>query len=373
MKILWLTWKDRKNPLAGGAELVNEELAKRLVKDGHEVIFLVAGFKGAKTEETIDGYKIIRLGNRWTVYWQAFRYYQKNLRGWADLVIDEMNTIPFFAKFYVKEKNIILSYQLCREIWFYEMFFPLSLIGYLLEPIYLFFLKDRIVLTESESAKIDFQKYGFKKENVFVFPVGLESKPITEQELLGQKKQTSPTILSFGSIRPMKKTMQIIQAFEYAKERIPDLKLIIAGDSNSNYGQKVLEYISKSKYQKDIEYLGRVSQEKKIELMQKCHLICVASLKEGWGLIVTEANSQGTPAVVYNVDGLRDSVKDNITGFICEHNTKKDLADGIIEILKNKNLYEKYRLNAWKDSFNYNYDESYKIFKEIINKNIINL
>ena len=39
MKILWLTWKDRKNPLAGGAEVVNEELAKRLVKDGHEVIF----------------------------------------------------------------------------------------------------------------------------------------------------------------------------------------------------------------------------------------------------------------------------------------------------------------------------------------------
>ena len=30
MKILWLTWKDRKNPLAGGAEVVNEELAEKI-------------------------------------------------------------------------------------------------------------------------------------------------------------------------------------------------------------------------------------------------------------------------------------------------------------------------------------------------------
>ena len=62
MKILWFTWKDRKNPLAGGAEVVNEELAKRLVVDGHEVIFLVGSFTGAAQEEQKDGYKIIRVG-----------------------------------------------------------------------------------------------------------------------------------------------------------------------------------------------------------------------------------------------------------------------------------------------------------------------
>jgi len=364
MKILWLTWKDRKNPLAGGAELVNEELAKRLVKDGHEVIFLVAGFKGAKTEEIIDGYKIIRLGNRWTVYWQVFRYYQKNLKGWADLVIDEMNTIPFFAKFYVKEKNIMFVHQLCREIWFYEMFFPLSLIGYLLEPVYLWLLKDRQVVTVSESSKKDMIKFGFKKENIKIVSEGIEIEPV--QDLESIKKYENPTVLSLGSIRPMKNTGRIVKAFEYAKERIPGLKLIIAGDSNSNYGRKVLEYISKSKYQQDIEYLGRVSQEKKIELMQKSHLICVASLKEGWGLIVTEANSQGTPAVVYNVDGLCDSVKDNITGLVCEQNTTADLGMDIVNIFRNIENYPEMRKKAWEWSKEINFEKSYQDFIGII-------
>ena len=59
MKILWLTWKDKDNPLAGGAEAVNEELAKRLVKGGHEVLFLVGGYKGGSSEERRFGFKII--------------------------------------------------------------------------------------------------------------------------------------------------------------------------------------------------------------------------------------------------------------------------------------------------------------------------
>ena len=98
MKILWLTWKDRKNPLAGGAEVVNEELAKRLVADGNEVVFLVGGYEGAPSEEIKDGFKIIRVGGRWSVYFKTYQYYKKNLRSWPDLVIDEVNTVPFFFK-----------------------------------------------------------------------------------------------------------------------------------------------------------------------------------------------------------------------------------------------------------------------------------
>ena len=59
--------------MADGAELLNEEIAKRLVRDGHEVILIVGGFAGCATEETRDGFRIIRVGNRYTVYWRAYR------------------------------------------------------------------------------------------------------------------------------------------------------------------------------------------------------------------------------------------------------------------------------------------------------------
>ena len=40
------------------------------------------------------------------------------------------------------------------------------------------------------------------------------------------------------------------------------------------------------------------------------------SLAEGWGLTILEANTLGTPAVAYDVPGLRDSVRDGQTGWL---------------------------------------------------------
>lgn len=332
MKILWFTWKDLKNPQAGGAEVINEAIAQRMVRDGLEVILVVAGFPGCVGEEVVDGYRIVRLGNRYSVYWKAYRHYKRNLVGWADLVIDEMNTVPFFCKFYVRERCVLLTYQLCREIWFYQLPLPFSLIGYLLEPLYLRLLRGMPVLTESESTRKDLSRYGFDPRKVRVFPVGIENSPLEALDF--SHKYPRPTLLSLGALRPMKRTCDQIRAFEIAKKKIPDLQLKLAGPADSQYGRRVLLQIRRSPFAEDIEYLGKVTEEQKLELMRRCHAILVTSVKEGWGLIVTEANSQGTPAVVYDVDGLRDSVSHGKTGIVTGENTPGELASAVVSLLQ---------------------------------------
>ncbi|MCK4460825.1 MAG: glycosyltransferase, partial [candidate division Zixibacteria bacterium] len=64
MKILALNWNDLKNPYAGGAEVHLEELLRRLVRRGHDVTLFCSGYKGCRSEETIEGIRIIRRGNR---------------------------------------------------------------------------------------------------------------------------------------------------------------------------------------------------------------------------------------------------------------------------------------------------------------------
>jgi len=365
MKLLWFTWKDLSHPQAGGAERVNEEIAKRLARDGHKLIMLVANFSGGVEEEIRNGYKIVRLGNRYTVYWHAYRYYKKNLKGWADLVIDEMNTVPFFCKYYVREPNILLSYQLCREIWFYQMSFPLSWIGFVLEPFYLWLLRDRQVITESESTRQDMLRFGFDKKNISIISIGILATPL--EYLNDVEKFQQPTLLSFGAIRAMKRTLDQIRAFELAKKEIPTLKLIIAGNAESSYGKKVLRRIASSEYTQDIKYLGGVDEAKKIELMQKSHLILVTSVKEGWGLIVTESNSQGTPAAVYDVDGLRDSVLNGKTGVLTTKNNPVSLARDIVALLKNNIRYAELRSAAWKSSLRFTSENSYNDFMQAVN------
>lgn len=367
MKILILNWKDLKHPKAGGAELVTETIARRLVKEGNKVTLFTAGFPDALLEENIEGVQIIRRGGQKTVYFRAFQYYRKHFKGQFDLVIDEVNTIPFFAKFYAKEKNILFIHQLCRKIWFYEAPFFLNLIGYLIEPFFLRLLKDRRVIVVSESTKNNLLKHGFKKENINIISEGIELKPLSILPSIQETKEKMPTILYLGSLRKMKRACHVIKAFEIAKKDIKNLRLWIAGKKEKNYFKKIMKLIDGSVYKKDIVYFNKVTSEKKAELLQKTHLICVTSVKEGWGLVVTEANSQGTPAIVYNVDGLRDSVRDNTTGLICQENTPKNLAKNIIYLLTNKEKYNDLRIKAWKWSKEINFENCYKDFINIIN------
>lgn len=367
MRILWFTWKDRRNPDAGGAEVINEEMAKRLVKNGHKVTFIVAGFSGGKPEELINGFRIIRVGNRWSVYLKAYQYYIKHLKNHSDLIIEEINTIPFMTQWYIsRERRVLFIYQLCREIWFYQLFFPLNLIGYLLEPMYLFLLRKNVVIAESKSTKSDLIKYGFSPKKIHIIPVGIEINSLKEIQSI--EKYPVFTMLSLGTIRAMKRTHHHIKAFELAKKKIPELELIIAGEADKNYQKKILKMIASSQYKEDIRYLGKVTKRKKIELLRKSHFIAVTSVKEGWGLVVTEAASQGTPAISYDVDGLKDSVLDGKTGIICKKNSPIILAKNIIKLYRNKTVYDKLQNNAWKWGRNFSFEKSYESFKNIIFK-----
>jgi glycosyltransferase involved in cell wall biosynthesis len=365
MKILWFSWKDLRHPLAGGAEVVANQICSRAAAEGHEVILLCGGFKGSTPREERNGYTIIRVGQWTSVYWEAYRYYKKHLRDFPDLVIEEINTVPFFTQFYVKNKNrFIVMHQIARVVWFYQIKQPISTIGYLLEPLYLRVLSGNKVITISRSSKEDFQRYGFKGKNIQLISMGVENKPAENLEGLPPKYERL-TILSLGAIRPMKRTHVQLEAFELMKPNFPDLQLKIAGGGSGPYMDEFLKKIEASPYRKDIEYIGRVSEDQKCELMRRSHLILVTSVKEGWGLIITEANSQGTPAAVLNVDGLRDAVFRGETGLLAED--AADLALQSVELLKDQKRYAELRLKAWEKSKQVTYEQCYADFKKITN------
>lgn len=366
MKILWLNWKDAGHPGAGGAEVVLHELCARLIADGHEVTLLTAAYSGAPRHEQIDGVQIIRVGaNRYLHPFVALGYYLRRMRGQFDIVIEVVNTAPYFVTLFKdRSKRLLFYHQLAREIWFHEAPFPINRLGYhVIEPAANFLLgRTRTpTLTVSDSTKRDLQRFGFDDNSISVVTQGSQLKPVAN--LAAFEKYARPTMLSLGAMRAMKCTLDQIKAFELAKQAIPDLQLKVAGDTGGAYGDKVLDAIAASPYKDDIECLGRVSTEKKLELMQKSHVIAVTSLKEGWGLIVTEASSQGTPAVVYDTDGLRDSVIDGQTGVITAR-TPAALAGGITKLLKNPTLYNTIRQQAWQKSKRHNFDQTYKDFSK---------
>lgn len=354
MKIVWLSWKDRYHPTAGGAEAVAHQLMSRLVSSGHQVTLLtsnyydqVAGRIADTDTMTADGYRIVRTGNRFTTYLTtAWYYYRHRSELAADIVIDECNTVAYFARFYSRTRTVQLFHQLARQIWFYELPPPLSLVGYLVEPLYLRLLAgSREVITVSASTKADLMRYGFKPSAIHVISEGLPMAPVPD--LSAVSKYPHPTLLSHGAVRPMKRTLHQLEAFELAKARIPDLRLIISGELAGRYGQKLVRQVAASPYRDHIKLLGRTTDADKTELMRRCHLILVTSIKEGWGLIVSEAASQGTPAVVYDVDGLRDAVNLGTVGYLTSTNNPQALVQQIVAAFSDDAAYQAKRLAAW--------------------------
>lgn len=367
MNILWLAWKDYTHPQKGGAEIILRELMKRQRDEGHSVTLLTARHKGSAKQEILDGIHVIRVGNnRYTHPFVALAYYLRNLRGQFDMVIETVNTAPYFSLlFRGKAKAFALYHQLAREIWYFETKPPFSQLGYyFIEPISTWLLgKTRApLITVSESTKLDMARFGWNPNRSFLISEGIEIEPIAN--LKQAKKYDRPTMLTFGAMRSMKRTLDQITAFELAKKKLPDLQLKIAGDSSGDYGRQVLSAIEKSPYRDDIEYRGRVTLEQKIELMRACHIITATAVKEGWGLTITEAASQGTPAVAYDADGQRDSVRHGKTGLITKPNPEA-LSESIVEILTNHQLYKDLQQRAWEWSKQITFDQSYQDFKRI--------
>lgn len=354
MRVLWFNWRDILNPEAGGAEVYTHEIMKRLAKRGHEMTLFTSRFKGCQLNENIDGVDVIREGNKYRVYLKA-KNYLKAYKHHYDLIFDEINTRPFFVPDFVGEKKVIaIIHQLAREFWFYETKFPLNYIGYYyLEKKWLSKYRNIITLALSNSTKIDLEELGFKR--VFVVPPGLNIPPISNVK----EKEANPTIIFMGRLKRAKLPDHALQAFSIIKREMNDAKMWIIGDG---YFRKNLESFNIN----DVTFYGRISNEKKYDLLSRAHIILAPAVREGWGLIVTEANAMGTPAIGYDVPGLRDSIRHLETGITVMEKTPAAMAQQVISLLRDPDRLFKYSRNALEFSRLFSWENTVNLFEKFL-------
>lgn len=358
MNILILNWRDPSHPLAGGAELSLLEHAKHWKKKGADVTWFSSSFNNAAREDKIDGIKIIRYGSHFTVHLYAFVYYLKKGFRDIDIVIDCFHFVPYFSPLYFKNKKIIAWInEPAKNAWFKNIIFPFSLIGYLLEP--LFFLPYRKIkfITSATSIKKELVKMGLK--NIEIIEHGI--KIISTQNT---KKEKDPTIIYLAQITPDKGIQDGLDAFEIVAQQIKNAKFWIIGKApDKTYLNKIKQYVLDKKLNSSVKFFGFVEERKKFELLSKGWILIHPSIREGWGLNIIEANGAGTPAVGYDVVGLRDSIQNNKTGLLSAPNPQS-MAEKCLRIIKNKRQYNEFSRNAriyssafsWNDSGSKSYN-----------------
>jgi glycosyltransferase involved in cell wall biosynthesis len=365
LNILFLCWRDIRNPRAGGAEVFIHEVGKRLVEEGHEVTLFAADFDHARPEETIDGVRIVRRGAQATVHWRFYKWWRsEGQRRGYDLVVDVVNTIPFFTPLFIRggsPRRVALFFQLCRQIWWYESKFPFNVVGYLLEPLYVRIYRRTRVITISESSKKDLRRNGISSKLVDICPIGTDVKPLDDLE----PKSPGLNVIFVGRLTASKRPDHVMRAFAELHRQRADARLWIVGDGRPRYEQNLKMLLHELRLEGCVEFKGHVSDEEKLQLMRDAHVIAVTSVKEGWGLIVTEAAALGTPAVVYDIDGLRDSVRSGETGVVCRRNTPEELAARVLDLVRDQELYERLRHNGLVWSREFTWERTAEVFKKL--------
>jgi len=336
MRILLVNWQDIKNPLAGGAEVHLHEVFSRIVRMGHEVTLCCSSFPGAPHEETINGINIIREGGRSLFNFRFFKTYLSRFKNERfDIVVDDMNKIPFFTPLYVKQPIYGLTHHLFGKSIFLEVNAILAAYVYVMERLAVWLYKRRGIpfIVGSPSTAAELQREHFSLEDVALVHYGVDHSLHTAS---GAAKYPTPLIGYFGRLKKYKSVDQLLQALPAAVKQVPQLKVIIVGEGDDR--ARLEAKTKKLGFTDVVEFTGFVPERKKIELLQRMWFKVTTSSKEGWGLTVLEANACGTPVIASNVPGLRDAVKDNETGLFYTYGDVNDLSLKLITLLTDHQL-----------------------------------
>src|SRR5699024_11168689 len=90
---------------------------------------------------------------------------------------------------------------------------------------------------------------------------------------------------------------------------------------------------------------GFSSNPKSVFQSASCSIL--TSLREGFGMVITESMAEGTPVISYLIKyGPKDIIKDGVNGFLVKDGDKEELANKIIDILTNDEMRDKLSKNA---------------------------
>jgi glycosyltransferase involved in cell wall biosynthesis len=326
--IMLFCWRDPLNPLAGGGELYLQEQARQWVADGHNVTWFAQRFRGSTARQTIDGIEVVRAGKFPWVFILGGLWYIFRSRKNYDFIVDCMNGIPFFTPLFSTKPKVCLVYHIHAHHFLSEL--P-PLIGHVAA-----FVETRLVpliyrrtsfMTISESTKSEMQALHMSRLPIEIVYSGVSG------ELQPGNKAEVPTVLYLGRIKAYKRVRKLIDAFSIAKRSIPEAQLLIAGSGDDEDSLKAYAATAGCG---GIRFLGRVSESEKKDLMQKAWVFGMPSSIEGWGIVVIEANACGTPAVAYDVRGLRDCIRNGETGFLVD--TDEEYAHRLMELFTDVEL-----------------------------------
>lgn len=308
-----LAWRDLDDVEAGGSELHIHEVASIWAQSGLSVTMRTSFAAGHPAVTERNGYRVVRRAGRYLVFPRAAIAERLGRHGVTDGLVEIWNGMPFLSPVWRSTPGIVLLHHVHGEMW--RMVLPphLARIGELVEnrlapPFY----RSTPIVTLSESSKMELvEDLGFDADQVRVIPPGIDPafRP-------GGSPSPVPEVLVVGRLVPVKRIDRMIRIMAKVRQQIDNARLRIIG---TGYEQDELERLVDEVGGGDwVEFCGRVSDTELVSAYQSAWVVASASVREGWGMTLTEAAACGTPAVATRIPGHSDAVAEGISGLLAD-------------------------------------------------------
>jgi len=320
VRIAMVNWRDPWHPEAGGAETYSWEMAQGLSRRGAHVTYLTARADGQSASEHRDSIAIVRLGSRFTVYPRVFGWLLRHRRAF-DAVVDCQNGIPFFTPWALpRHVPVFCVMHHVHDAQFGVHFSPpVAAIGRLLEgPVARrAYRRHQCVAVSRSTALAMSQRLGWTGP-VSVIPNGLSPivmdtgapEPVTAAR--GVDDGAAATITWVGRIVAHKRVERVLAV----ASRLAPAGVTIDVIGRGPWSEQLAAQIASLGLGESVRLRGYLPEDAKRAAVAGSLLHLNTSQGEGWGLCVLEAAQLGVPTVAYDVDGLRDAVRDGETGWL---------------------------------------------------------
>lgn len=220
----------------------------------------------------------------------------------------------------ILKKEGLLRARLIVSFHGHDVFFPIN--GFIENDGYYrhLFVGENIIVANTPYLAEKLRELGCPVENIVTIPVG-----VNNDFFQVQKKSQNAVPVKFINVGRLDKVKGQIYSIEFIKmmrERKKNVELTIIGDGAER--ENLMQAIDNNNLTGYVFLVGKKSQEevRKYLAESQVYLFTAVPLEDGrretQGLATLEAQASGLPVLAFNSGGVRYTVMDKKTGFLCE-------------------------------------------------------
>lgn len=312
-RIHMLGWRDLDDVEAGGSEVHSAMIARHWTAAGLWVSMRTSAAQGRPTEVWRDGYLVSRKAGRYLVFPRSAASAVLRRTGQRDALVEVWNGMPFFSPVWDWGPKVAVVHHVHTEIW--KMVLPpnLARVGDTVERILAPpFYRRTPIITVSDSTRDELvEQLHFHPDRITIIPPG-----IADHFSPGGEKDPTPLVLGVGRLVAMKRFELLVDAVAEVRRTRPDTRLVIVGDGHER--DRLENHVRRAGAADWVTFTGRISDDDLVDLYRRAWVVGSTSMREGWGMTLTEAAACGTPSVATRIGGHRDVIQDGVSGRLAE-------------------------------------------------------